>query len=417
MSALAEDLRRLCAAADDAGLSSVNSDFGKLTTRAARALATPATIDELQAIVRYASAQKIPLCLRGLAHSQNGQSLCDDAIIVSTRSLTRYQLTRDEAVAEAGVLWSTLVRDAAEFGATPRVLTMFTGLTVGGTLSVGGVGANSFNYGMQTEQVLALAVVTADGERHACTPGDALFDAVRGTLGTCGIIAEARIPLRAAAPTMSGLRFGYSDFVKLLADLDRTAESGVAQFVYGLIRPADVRNGELRGTLCVGIEGDAPADLAPGAQLTMPAVTFPLGSSHFFAASEPWPDKPVVSPWTDLIFAWDQAPALFERWRAHGLMDLLAAGDTALIRLPSGRGLMGCFPQVPSDKHAALLDVVRAIGRVCREEFGGGNYLSGYLPFPHEASWASHFGTRWPALQAAKRQFDPHGVLHPGLIF
>ncbi len=46
---------------------------------------------------------------------------------------------------------------------------------------------------------------------------------------------------------------------------------------------------------------------------------------------------------------------------------------------------------------------------------GGKRYPSGWLDFDAER-WKAHFGDRGPVLAAAKRKFDPDGVLHPGLV-
>jgi len=46
---------------------------------------------------------------------------------------------------------------------------------------------------------------------------------------------------------------------------------------------------------------------------------------------------------------------------------------------------------------------------------GGKRYPSGWLGFD-EARWKAHYGDAWPAMAAAKRRYDPDGVLHPGLL-
>ena len=46
---------------------------------------------------------------------------------------------------------------------------------------------------------------------------------------------------------------------------------------------------------------------------------------------------------------------------------------------------------------------------------GGKRYLSGWINFDH-AAWKAHYGEQWAAVVAAKRKFDPQGILNPGFV-
>ena len=74
-------------------------------------------------------------------------------------------------------------------GLTPPVLTDYLDLSIGGTLVVGGIGATTSRYGMQSDNVLELEVVTGTGETVTCSPTDhpELFDAVRAGLGQVAV--------------------------------------------------------------------------------------------------------------------------------------------------------------------------------------------------------------------------------------
>ena len=54
-------------------------------------------------------------------------------------------------------------------GLTPPVLTDYLNLSVGGTLAVGGVGATTPRYGLQSDNVLEIDVVTGRGEVLTCS--------------------------------------------------------------------------------------------------------------------------------------------------------------------------------------------------------------------------------------------------------
>ena len=52
----------------------------------------------------------------------------------------------------------------------PPVLPDYIGQTVGGTLSVGGIGAMSFRAGAQIDHVVELLAVTGEGRIVRCSP-------------------------------------------------------------------------------------------------------------------------------------------------------------------------------------------------------------------------------------------------------
>ncbi len=46
---------------------------------------------------------------------------------------------------------------------------------------------------------------------------------------------------------------------------------------------------------------------------------------------------------------------------------------------------------------------------------GGKRYLSGYIDFTPE-EWRAHYGPEWERFVAAKRRWDPDGILNPGFV-
>ena len=86
------------------------------------------------------------------------------------RSLQQvHTFTADSVEVDAGASWRTLLQATLSYGLAPPVLTKFLGLTVGGTLSIGGVGVASLRHGAQVDQTLALQVVTGEGDVVTCS--------------------------------------------------------------------------------------------------------------------------------------------------------------------------------------------------------------------------------------------------------
>ncbi|KAH0452179.1 hypothetical protein IEQ34_019478 [Dendrobium chrysotoxum] len=232
--------RRLSAAAGDddfnaadetnnGDLKSFGSDFGGMTTSVPAAVIQPSTADEVASAIRFARAEGLALAARGNGHSIHGQAGAAGGLVLDMRVLAGpIGLTGGPGgpIAEvpAGALWAEVLEWAVtEHGLAPPSWTDYLGLTVGGTLSNGGVSGQTFRHGPQVVNVSQLEVVTGDGERRLCSPeaGDTdLFFAVLGGLGQFGVITRAWIPLLPAPDAVKWIRVVYSDFERYASDAE-----------------------------------------------------------------------------------------------------------------------------------------------------------------------------------------------------
>src|SRR5918992_1039110 len=118
-------------------------------------------------------------------------SQADAGVVIDMSTLNQiHSITPDRAVVDAGVVWRDLLLVTTPAGLTPPVLTDYTRLTVGGTLSVGGVSGRSYRHGAQVDNVLELQVVTGEGQLLTCsaTENQRLFEAALAGLGLCAVI-------------------------------------------------------------------------------------------------------------------------------------------------------------------------------------------------------------------------------------
>ncbi|WP_156755883.1 FAD-binding protein [Actinokineospora pegani] len=197
-----------------------SDDFGHHVHHVPRGVLTPTTVDELADAVAYACNRGLPLLARGQGHSTAGQSQVADGIVIDMRNRTRVlEVTDQEVTVEAGATWYQVLDATIAHGLTPPVLTDYLGLSVGGTLSVGGVGGASHRHGAQTDNVLALNAVTDQG-LTTCSPttDTTLFDQIRAGRGRHGIIATARIPLVPAPTTARVHTLHYTSLDTFLDD-------------------------------------------------------------------------------------------------------------------------------------------------------------------------------------------------------
>jgi FAD/FMN-containing dehydrogenase len=171
-------------------------DFGGIVERAPARVVRPGGADEVVEALREARARRLEAVPRGCGHSTSGQSLTG-GICLDMRGLAGVQdVASGRAVVGAGTTWREVLAATLPHGLAPPVLTDFLDVTVGGTLSAGGVGGASHRHGTQADQVLGLDVV-AGGRAVACSPSvrPDVFDAIRGGVGRHGVVTAATLRL------------------------------------------------------------------------------------------------------------------------------------------------------------------------------------------------------------------------------
>src|SRR5690606_33462494 len=114
-------------------------DFGGIVERSPARVVRPGSAGEVADAVREAAARGLRAVPRGLGHSTHGQSLTD-GVSLDLRGLTGTEVRGRRAVAAAGTTWREVLAATLPHGLTPPVLTDYLDLTVGGTISAGGIG-------------------------------------------------------------------------------------------------------------------------------------------------------------------------------------------------------------------------------------------------------------------------------------
>jgi hypothetical protein len=221
-------------------------DWGHLVHLRPRAVARPSTVDELVAAADHADAQRLPYVVRGQGHSATGGSQVADGLVIDTGGLRAvHDVDHDRITVDAGARWSDVLGATLPLGRTPPALTDYLELSVGGTLSVGGIGGAAHRHGLQTDNVLALDVRTPDGQVRSCsgTEDPALFDAVRGGHGRHGIILRATLRLVPAPERVSRRLLRYGDLSDFLADQRRLIAGREFDYLEGMAKPTEDGSG------------------------------------------------------------------------------------------------------------------------------------------------------------------------------
>ncbi|KAL3592905.1 hypothetical protein D5086_011545 [Populus alba] len=210
-------------------------DFGLISRSEPMAVLHPGSADDIARLVQaaYLSSQGFTVSARGHGHSINGQAQTSNGVVIEMSggsrgsrlglgNLAKPQVAVKEMHVDVwgGELWIDVLRSTLEHGLAPKSWTDYLYLSVGGTLSNGGISGQAFNHGPQISNVYELDVVTGKGELMTCSEekNSKLFHAVLGGLGQFGIITRARIALEPAPQRVRWIRVLYSNFSTFTGD-------------------------------------------------------------------------------------------------------------------------------------------------------------------------------------------------------
>ncbi len=427
----------------DAVLSADGDDFGHLARNRPSAVLRPGDADDIAVMLRFCREQRIPAAPRGQGHATYGQAQVGGGLVIETGTLDAIRVGADSVEVEAGARWSSVLGATLPHGLTPPVLTDYLELSVGGTLSVGGIGGMSPHYGAQVDNVLELEVVTGTGQRVVCSPARApeLFYAVLAGLGQCAVLVRATLRLGPAPRRVRRYILYYPSVGALTADQRLVQADGRFSFVAGEAKlnpdgpgwryyleaaayydsagPDDAAlTGDLhfeRGTGRVSdlSYGDFLDRLAPGVAL--------LESAGEWRHPHPWWNFFLPGRVTDPFVSGVMAGLTEADIGASGvilLYPLLRRTLRApLLRVPDEPDIFLFALLRTADSGSALsADAMLSGNRSLFEEaraLGGYPYPVGSIPMTSR-DWQEHFGPQWPFLASARDRYDPDGILTPG---
>ncbi|KEH36208.1 putative cytokinin dehydrogenase [Medicago truncatula] len=213
-----------------AKLEAASLDFGRLSSKGETiAVVRPASANDVARVVKaaYKWQQYFAVSARGHGHSINGQAdtrmkgvvieMGKGGVGIKGPLVWEKEMYVD---VWGGELWIHVLKATLEYGLAPMSWTDYLYLSVGGTLSNGGISGQTFNHGPQISNVFELDVVTGKGEVLTCSEdrNSDLFHSVLGGLGQFGIITRARIALQPAPQRVRWIRALYSNFSTFCKD-------------------------------------------------------------------------------------------------------------------------------------------------------------------------------------------------------
>src|SRR6201993_1931075 len=172
----------------------------------AMAVVRPRSTEEVQTVLRWATAHRVPVVARGAGSGlSGGATALDNGIVLSTelmRDITVDPITRT-AGGQPGLFNAEVKKAVAEHGLWyPPDPSSYEICSIGGNIATNAGGLCCVKYGVTTDYVLGLQVVLADGTavrlggpRLKDVAGLSLTKLFVGREGTLGVITEVTLRL------------------------------------------------------------------------------------------------------------------------------------------------------------------------------------------------------------------------------
>jgi len=172
------------------------NDVTRLNPVRVWAVATPASVEEVQDAVRRAQG---PISVGGGHFSMGGQTASPGSLHLDMRGMNRVLEFRPQQRTirvQAGIRWCDIQRFVDPHGLSVRIMQTYANFTVGGSLGVN-VHGRYVGLGPLVLSVRAIRLVLADGELVEATPTENadIFHGAIGGYGALGCIVEAELEL------------------------------------------------------------------------------------------------------------------------------------------------------------------------------------------------------------------------------
>lgn len=418
-------------------LGAFQTDFGGVKRCRAKVIQpVRSTLDVLDAFAQ-ARSQQLSVTIQGAGHSCRGQSLSSGGLQMKNYSRSADITFLEEGLIEvsSGSAWRSVERSLNQAGRQAPVLTDYLDLSVGGTLSVGGMGLNSITEGFQVDQVVRLKLIQPDGRVLWCAreENSELFRFALAGLGQVGFIDRVVMrtnPLRRWTHSLKRVHRNVGEMMGFLGDLAAPG-SGVEHF-NGYIGENEIASeyGYFSNSETVDRSYLASNLQKSSGVRSETDATFKIQDRRDSWMSE-FPDHFQI--WTDYIFTYENAvkfmaylEPLMER---SPLNEALKAIYILMIRRPEHSVPFAFLAAPPGDLPGELLVSVGLYTMVSRwnptllaktlpllrealkhcQSLGGRPYLYGFNEMD-EAMKVSLYGDDYHRLQALRQHHGLQGL-------
>jgi len=396
------------------------------------------TTNDVVVALTLARRAGLEVSIRGGGHNVAGRAVTDGGLMIDLAEMKAIAIDPDQSTATAGggVNWGELNDAAAEHGLAVTGGAV-SGTGIAGYTLGGGLGWLMAKYGLAADNLLAVELVTAEGDilHVEATSHPDLFWALRGGGGNFGVATSFTYRLHPVRTVVGGLIAHPIDAAPELLRFYRDAVAGGSEDLTvfaGLLHAPDGSGAKLSALVVfhAGDGDEAERELEPFKAWGSPLLVdvgpmpypvmntlldpgFPDGALNYWLSSftRGLPDELIDV--TVERFATVPSPMtaiLFEHF--HGAVTRVGVTETAVPHRDQGWNLL--IPSVWTDPGDTDANVgwTRDTFAAMQPHLSSGRWLNYLGDDQAEDAIRAAYGPNYQRLREVKRRYDPDNLFH-----
>ena len=422
----------------DAGYDAARAVHNGLVDRRPALIVRCRTTNDVVEALAFARRAGLEVSIRGGGHNVAGRAVTDGGVMIDLAEMKGITVDPEQATvtAQGGVLWGELNDAAAEHGLAVTGGAVSTTGVAGYTLG-GGLGWLMARHGLAADNLLAVELVTAEGDVLRVDAGSHpdLFWALRGGGGNFGVATAFTFRLHPLRTVVGGLIAHPIEAAPELLRFyrDAVADSSDDLTVFAALVHAPDGSGAKLAALVVfhtGAAEEAERDLEAlttwGSPLlvdvgempypvmnTLLDAGFPAGSLNYWLSSftRGLPDElidtaverfaTVPSPMTGILFE-----------HFHGAVTRVGVTDTAVPHREEGWNLVIASVWTARAESETNIAWSRETFAALSPYLASGRWLNYLGDDQADEAVRAAYGPNYERLREVKRRYDPDNVFH-----
>jgi FAD/FMN-containing dehydrogenase len=421
----------------DAGYDAARTVWNRMIARYPTLIVRCASADDVVTALTFAREHDLLISVRGGGHNVTGHAVCEAGLMLDLTPMKRAHVDpeRRRVVAEPGLTWKDFDTATQRHGlATTGGIVSSTG--VAGLTLGGGHGWLMRKHGLTCDNLVAVDLVTADGERLRASAGEnaELFWGVRGGGGNFGVVTAFELRLHPLTTVLAGMLLHPRSRARDLLDVFRAqAEKAPDELTLGIVITTWHDGQPVVGLVACwsGEPGEGERRLAPFRRLGAPLLDGirPMAYAELqtmFDATNPpgaWYYKSGYldgaamhgDRFVDVLLeqcAFPSPSPMSRIFIEHlgGAMGRVPGDATAFVHRTAPFDLIVVAGGFPAEATERNVEWARATSGAMRPFMSGAAYVNYLGADAGTEAVKAAYGPAYERLVKLKRRYDPHNV-------